>query len=313
MSPGNEQRCTYPQFMEGPNGELIFHYRDGGSGNGCEIYNVYDCSSKTWRRLLDKPLIDGEGKMNAYMHGPLAGPDGYFYLCWVWRDTYKCETNHDLSCARSRDLVRWESLDGTAIPLPITIRSPGTVIDPVPPGGGILNGCQKLGFDSGNRPIVTYHKFDEQGNTQAYAARFASGRWTISQLTEWSYRWYFEGGGSIGREITLGRIEQHSPGRLALDYSHAKHGGGVLLIDEETLKPLGRERKPNLWPAEFTRRHSAFPGMRAKTASDKGGCGDPNVRYILRWETLGANRDRKPPEPHPEPSKLVLFKMIKTH
>jgi hypothetical protein len=28
----DEDRCTYPQFMYGPDERLIFHYRDGGSG-----------------------------------------------------------------------------------------------------------------------------------------------------------------------------------------------------------------------------------------------------------------------------------------
>ena len=309
MCEGNEQRCTYPQFMEGPEKELIFHYRDGSSGNGKEIYNVYDCGNKTWSRLLDKPLIDGEGKMNAYMCGPTLGPDGWFYLFWVWRDTYKCETNHDPSIARSRDLKNWENLSGTKIPLPITINAPGLVVDPVPPEGGILNGCQKIGFDSKDRPVLSYHKFDAAGNTQAYAARFENGKWKIGQLTDWTYRWWFEGGGSIGREISIGNIEQHSPGKLSLAYSHKKHGGGVLIIDEETLKPVGKESKPRTLPKDIGRKVSKFPGMSVKTASDNGDPGDPNGRYYLRCETLGSDRDRKPPEPHPEASKLILDKL----
>ena len=117
MTGENEQRCTYPQFMRGADGRLVFHYRDGGSGNGNEIYNVYDPETKAWRRLLDRPLTDGQGKMNAYMSGPTRGPDGLFHLCWVWRDTPDCRTNHDPSYARSRDLMRWETVDGAPIEL----------------------------------------------------------------------------------------------------------------------------------------------------------------------------------------------------
>lgn len=29
-----EDRCTYPRFMDGPDGQLIFTYRDGASGRG---------------------------------------------------------------------------------------------------------------------------------------------------------------------------------------------------------------------------------------------------------------------------------------
>src|SRR5690606_20166752 len=56
-----EDRCTYPKFMNTKEGELIFHYRDGGSGDGNEIYNVYSCQTGEWSRLLDSPLTDGLG------------------------------------------------------------------------------------------------------------------------------------------------------------------------------------------------------------------------------------------------------------
>ena len=36
MTGLDEKRVTYPAFMESPDGELVFHYRTGGSGNGSE-------------------------------------------------------------------------------------------------------------------------------------------------------------------------------------------------------------------------------------------------------------------------------------
>ncbi len=74
MTGEKENRCTYPVFIRGADDEFIFRYRDGGSGNGIEIYNVYDSETQTWRRLLDKPLTDGRGRMNAYPRGPVKGP-----------------------------------------------------------------------------------------------------------------------------------------------------------------------------------------------------------------------------------------------
>jgi len=310
MCGTNENRCTYPKFMDSPDGELIFHYRDGSSGNGQEIYNIYDLATKEWRRLLDKPLIDGEGAMNAYMLGPQVGADGYYYLCWVWRDTHLCETNHDLSIARSRDLINWENLFGQPLELPITIRSPGTIIDPVPVKGGIINGCQSLAFDSEKRPVVTYHKFDENGNTQVYAARFENNTWNIKQLTDWTYRWYFKGGGTMNKDVHIGRLQNHEPGKLSLPYSHKKHGGGLLIIDEKTLAAEVGKRPPNPWPSAIRKKQSKFPGIRVKIGSDRGGYDNSEVQYVIRWETINSNRDRKPPEPHPEPSKLVLYKLM---
>lgn len=70
----NEQRCTYPRFLKGPQGELIFTYRDGRSGSGDQYCNVYDAKTATWRRLVESPLFSGGGKMNAGVRGPASRP-----------------------------------------------------------------------------------------------------------------------------------------------------------------------------------------------------------------------------------------------
>ena len=54
-------------------------------------------------------LFDGQGRRNAYPLGPVTGPDGRFHVVWVWRDTPDCATNNNLSYARSRDLIHWET------------------------------------------------------------------------------------------------------------------------------------------------------------------------------------------------------------
>lgn len=305
----NETRCTYPQFLRGPAGELVFHYRDGGSGNGNEIFNVYDPKSRTWRRLLDQPITDGRGEMSAYLFGPVAGPDGFFHLCWVWRDTPDCATNHDPSYARSRDLVRWKTIDGRPLTLPITPKTEGVVVDPVPAGGGIINGAQKVGFDSKKRVLVSYHKFDAGGKTQAYVARHENGAWVTRPVSAWDYRWAFSGNGSIIGEISIRAVEVRSNGRLALPYSHKTAGSGELILDEDTLAPLGVEKAAPRHPAALGRPEDPFPGLGVKWAEDLGGAGAAGERYVLRWETLPANRDRPREGPLPAPTRLRVIKI----
>lgn len=319
VGPEEEQRCTYPKFMRGPDQELIFHYRTGSSGKGNEIYNVYDHETRTWSRLLDQPLTDGQGRMNAYMHGPIMGPDGFFHLVWVWRDTPDCATNHDLSHARSRDLRSWETIAGAPIALPLTIADERLIVDPVPPGGGIINGCARIGFDSRSEPVITYHKNDENGVTQAYAARFRDGRWMRRQLTRWTHPWTFRGGGSIPFGIRLSASEAWGHGRLKLGFSHLRHGKGTVIFDEETLLPLRpgdpRRRLPGppetdtlSVPSSLAQPVSTFPGMTVRWAGDTGdAC--PSVLYRLRWETLPSNRDRRRPGEHPAPSLLELIEI----
>ncbi|MBI9019432.1 MAG: BNR repeat-containing protein [Phycisphaerae bacterium] len=309
MTGNNEQRCTYPNFMRGADDKLIFHYRDGGSGNGNEIYNVYDLKTQKWKRLTDKPFTDGQGKMNAYMWGPNKGPDGYFHLCWVWRDSPDCQTNHDPSYARSRDLLHWENIAGVPLSLPITIDQKSSIIDAVPAKGGILNGSLKIGFDSNDKVVASYHKFDAKGNTQAYAARFTDDKWQIKQISKWDYRWEFKGNGSIGREINLGAVTRQDKGELALPYSHIKHGSGLFIIDQKNLELVRIEKQQRRYPLQLSKAGSDFPGMQVRWANDLGKCDEKDCRYVLRWESLAPNRDRKPDGKLPQPSKLCVLKL----
>ncbi len=308
MVGDRERRCTYPRFFEGPEGELIFTYRDGSSGNGNQIYNAYDAQTRTWRRLLDEPLLDGGGAMNAYPVGPDRGPDGWFHLCWIWRDTPDCSTNHDVSYARSRDLVHWETAGGEAVELPMTVGTPGLVVDPVPSGGGAINGNTRVGFDSQNRPIVTYHKFDDGGYTQVYNARYEGGAWRIHQASDWAYRWYPEGGGTIHFEVRVAPVQAGADGSLTQRYSHDRYGSGTWKLSETDLKPVGMVREPRSWPAALARPESDFPGMQVRWRGDLGSSGQVGRRYVLRWETLGVHRDR-PREVAPPPSVLRVYRL----
>ncbi|MEE2629045.1 MAG: BNR-4 repeat-containing protein, partial [Candidatus Latescibacterota bacterium] len=202
-------------------------------------YNQYDESTREWHRLLDVPVLDGMGAMNAYARIPELGQDGWYHMVWMWRDTGDCATNHDISYARSRDLVTWEAGDGITLPLPITIEANPSIVDPVPAGGGLINMCKSLGFDSADRPVVSYHKHDEQGNTQAYASRLEDGVWRVYKLSDWDYRWDFSGGGSIGAEIRLGGASISEEGHLSMTWWHLKKGAGIWKLDESTLSVVG--------------------------------------------------------------------------
>ncbi|HEX8521311.1 MAG TPA: BNR repeat-containing protein [Tepidisphaeraceae bacterium] len=301
-----ETRCTYPVFMKGASGQFIFTYRSGGSGNGNQIYNIYDSKTKIWRRLTDAPLTDGQGKMNAYFGGPTKGPDGFFHLCWVWRDTGDCATNHDLSYARSKDLVHWENGQGEPLSLPIKLGD-DVIVDPVPAGGGIINGNTKIGFDRQKRVIVSYHKFDPSGNTQLYNARLENGAWKIYQASDWDYRWAFSGGGSIVFEVRVGNVSVARGGTLVQTYQHAKLGSGAWKLDEATLRPIGTFQPERDRPRELDRVESDFPGMSVRWAGDSGKTS--GARHFLRWETLGPNRDRPRSGDLPEPSVLRVYRI----
>jgi len=312
MTGREENRVTYPNFLTTRDGQLVFNYRDGGSGNGNHIYNLYDPATQTWKRMLDTPLLDGERMRNAYPAGPSPGPDGWYHMTWVWRDTPDCATNHHLSYARSRDLIHWESASGHKVKLPMKLDQEQLWVDPIPSHGGIINGGFRLSFDSKNQPLIAYHKADRKGHMQIHAARPDGDGWTSRQLTDWDKRIEFSGNGSMSFiGIEIGGLSVVEPGVLTMTYRHKDYGSGRLFIDEKTLRPVEKRYSvPKGLPRELERRQSDFKGMEIRRAMDLGGGDDDKVRYMLQWESLGANRDKRPPELPPEPSMLRLHKLI---
>lgn len=303
-----EDVTTYPEFMRGPAGEVIFHYRYGRSGNGYEVYNVLDVEKQEWHRLLDRPLIDGESKMNAYMQGPVVGPDGYYHLIWVWRDSPDCSTNHTLSYARSKDMLHWESIRGESVGLPITIAQKMLVVDSTPAKGGLINIGIKLGFDANRQPVIGYHKYDSLGHTQLMLARFEEGVWKQVRQTGWEYRWDFKGWGTIANELLIDAPESWQDGELRFGYHRLDIGDGQVIADEKTLQPLREEGFVKNYPEELDRVESDFPGMLVYKIDGSGEARDGS-RYLLRWEALSPNRDRKRQGELPPPSTLTVWQV----
>ncbi len=283
----NEDRCTYPAFLNTSDGTLIFHYRDGSSGDGGEIYNMYNHHSKTWQRLLAEALCDGLHEMNAYMHGPVVGPDNWYYLCWVWRDDPAADSNHDLSFMKSPDLLNWFSVDGNQLSLPVTPAARACIVDPVPCQAGMINGNNKIGFDDAGNAFLVYHKFDEHGITQVYCAQYQNNTWSLTQISQWDYRWEFGGWGSLEFEIRI-QDPVHHADQIIIAYTHAQYGAGYFSLDPQSLAVIQDHRARTLYPAELYTPTSAIAGMRINQV------GSFPAPYILLWESMPNNRDKKP-------------------
>ncbi|AEH35541.1 BNR repeat-containing protein [Halopiger xanaduensis] len=297
-----ESQVTYPQFFRGPDDELVFKYRDGYSGGGNWRYNVYDERNHKWNRLLEAPLTYGGDAMNAYPHGPVVGPGGDYHCCWVWRDHGGAQTNHDLCYARSPDLREWETSQGAPLELPIDINS-GDLVDPVPPYGGMINNNTKIGFDTAGRVVISYHKFDHEGNTQLYNARAEADGWEIYRTSDWDYRWAFGGGGTIPFEIEFGPVERED-GRLIQTYDHVEYGTGKWVLDEEMLTPTDWYSPWHTYPDALRDVRSDYPDMQVNWVADSSDS-PGETQYALRWESLEPNRDREREEA-PPPTRLTV-------
>lgn len=305
----DEDAVTYPRFVDGPDGTLVFMYRDGGSGNGRRLLDAYDPATAAWERLCADPLLDGEGERNAYPQGPVRGPAGDYHLCWVWRETPDAATNHDVSYARSPDLRGWERSDGTPLDLPITLET-GEIVDPADPGDGVRNDVLTLSVLPDGRPVLSYQRHDADGNTQVYDAFPDRGEWRRVQISDWDTRLSFGGRGSLDTDLRVDPVTAVGDGdRLVQPFWHADHGAGRWLLDPETLRPIRTQVPWHGFPADLRRPNGDSEGLQVQWAADAGRSGDGESAdrdYYLRWETLPPNRDR-PREDAPPPSTLRVY------
>jgi hypothetical protein len=118
MTGKAERSVSYPEFYQIPEGDLLFFYRDGGSGRGNLVINKYSVSTKQWTQLHTN-LIDGEGKRNAYWQS-YVDYKGVIHISWVWRESPDVASNHDMCYAQSTDGgLTWEKANGEKYSLPI--------------------------------------------------------------------------------------------------------------------------------------------------------------------------------------------------
>jgi hypothetical protein len=309
MTGKNEDRATYPVFFKDQKGDLYFQYRNGGSGQGISFWNKYDADSRKWSSLYDTPLFDGEEESNAYMTDPKLGPDGYFYIIWMWRLTPIANTNHNLSCVRSKDLLHWENMKGKAVTLPIKWRDNIPVVDPVGPWNGLINMSFQINWGSENIPYISYHKFDRNGISQLFLTRFEktgsnSGDWKNYQVSNWKdFTWELNLGGSLKNSVNIISVKPTAKNELAVIYAHEKYGAGKWIIDEATMKikhQLPADETPVL-PTLNAR--PVAQGMIEHRKVDNTG------RFIMVWQTLPTNQDRPRPAPFPQPTQLLVYEI----
>lgn len=287
----DEASVTYPRFFRFPDGDLGFTYRSGRSGSGVEIINRFD--GERWRRVLSTPLFasaPGQPSVNAYHTGYELGPDGYFHTAWVWREPPGAEMNFNVNYAKSRDLVHWQTSSGRSIELPITPAN-AEVVDAIPTRSGLLNNL-RLGFDQVGRPVISYLKYDAQGNSQLVHARPMTTGWQVVTATTWDYRWNFSGGGTLVGEIVFTGVSIID-GQLVENVSHKRYGRLRLIMDPVSLEARTVGQPMPKRPPLSAAAPAASPPFRVNTRQAAQQRTE-SVDALIRWESLGSDNNDRP-------------------
>lgn len=172
MTGKDEDSVSYPEFHRLPDGNLLFLYRDGASGQGNLVMNRYDVAARAWTRLHSQ-LISGEGQRNAYWQAYL-DPSGTLHLSWVWRESPDVASNHDMAYARSPDGgLSWETSTGQPYALPITAAS-AEYVARIPQHSELINQSSMSADRQGNPYIASYWR-DAGSPVPQYRVLYRSG------------------------------------------------------------------------------------------------------------------------------------------
>jgi hypothetical protein len=170
-----ENKLSYPEFYRMPNGNLLFLYRDGGSGNGSLVLNQYDTKTRTWKQLHSN-LIDGQGQRNAYWQACI-DVQGTIHLSWVWRETPDVASNHDMAYACSKDGgLTWQKSTGEKYQLPINADNAEYAFR-IPQKSELINQTSMFADAEGHPYIATYWREQDSKIPQYHLVYKTNDSW----------------------------------------------------------------------------------------------------------------------------------------
>ncbi len=184
----DELRATYPRFLHDGNGNLVFMYRTGGSGNGSWLLNRWQ--DGRWQRIgsifADR---DRKGPVSAYPSSFRTGADGYVHVAVVWRRTPDVASNFAVSYARTKNFQTWFTANGRSIAAPL---SPDTMdlVENVGEDAGLVNRLD-LALLADGTPVILYPRYaatkgkvryDAANGPAIVAARPGRGGWRIREI-----------------------------------------------------------------------------------------------------------------------------------
>jgi hypothetical protein len=223
MTGKAENRVSYPEFYKMPNGDLLFFYRDGGSGNGNLVINKYNHQSKAWASLQSN-LIDGEGKRSAYWQA-FVDQQGTIHISWVWRESPDVASNHDLCYARSRDGgTTWEKSTSEKYHLPVT-ESTAEKAAVIPQRSELINQTSMFADAKGNPYIATYWREQNSTVPQYHLVFKRDDAWHVQNLGFRSTAFSLSGGGT--KRIPIAR-----PQIIAWE-NNGQTAAAIIFRDEE--------------------------------------------------------------------------------
>lgn len=207
----NNNEVTYPEFYTTPSGDLLFSYRNGGtgggSGNGNNYLDIYNPASRTWSQNF---TINGEStSVNGYINRLAYSSTGKLMMSWTWRATPNWQTNSNIMFAQSTNNgSTWTTQSGVseiAASGGIT-QSTAQIIETIPEGSSLIN-QSNMAVDRNSNPVIAtwYAPGSLEGgsnNTRQYMLVYYNGaNWQTSQITDRPAGEVYDSSGAYVRQL----------------------------------------------------------------------------------------------------------------
>jgi rhamnogalacturonyl hydrolase YesR len=324
MTGRHEDRVTYPSFYRLADGDLLFLYRAGRSGQGNIVLNRYATRTRSWQQV-HASLVDGEGARSAYWSAALDAR-GVLHLVWNWRESPDVASNHDLCYARSADGGKtWTKSDGVALIVPI-VAATAEYAARIPERSSLMN-PPSITADSDGAPYITsYWAAEGSQIPQFHLVRLESGAWRVSQITNRTSSFTLQGAATKRPPISRSVFFTHQPWRKPqpafLVYRDDDRGGKATLVScADLARPEWRTRdltaeslgawEPSLDPEQWQRMrqlHLLVQPVDQRDGDDSRPSDTPPTQIAsLVWSPYFADlADLKAaPDPAPDPQLLA--------
>jgi hypothetical protein len=190
----DETMVTYPTFIRGVKGDLLFLYRSGRSANGKWFINRW--TRGRWDRVGEiLSDLSQRGQVSAYPSKFIQDATGIWHFAIVWRTKADASANVAVSYASTRDFHVFYGADGRHLSSPLTPESADTVERPGE-NAGLMNSASVI-LDNSNKPIVLYTRYGTAGRNAIIAARPQQHAWLIKEIAVARSRTAIAGGGTL--------------------------------------------------------------------------------------------------------------------
>ncbi len=295
---------TYPEFYRLPEGDLLFMYRHGRSGDGAQVLHHYNVSTGLWT-LLHEQLIDGQGEVNPYWQTTI-DQQGTLHLSWNWRRHGGVESNHDLAYARSQDGGRtWERTDGEKYQLPITPETAEYALR-IPENSSMMNQTSMAADSRGNPYIVNYWQPENSRIPQYHLVYHDGHDWHVSQVSQLSQSFELHGRGTMAPPISRPQIvvqEASESDRAIVIFRAEERGNKVSVAFTSDLSSASWHTRDltdlsvgkweptfDTWLWQKEKRLHLFVQNVGQEDHEQAVDLDPQMIYVLEWEPFPATK-----------------------